>query len=91
MIEYLIRNKRAHPISEQLHITLNKEYHLLNASINGESIDNEKIYYVGTNDYLLNGGDNMTFFQNHEEVYTMDYKIRNALIDYFTKDDTLNQ
>jgi hypothetical protein len=32
----------------------------------------------------------MTFFQPNEGFYDLDYKIRNAMIDYFKKTDTIN-
>ena len=45
---------------------------------------------MATNDYLYNGGGNMTFFKPNEGLYNLDYKIRNLLIDYFKKVDTIN-
>ncbi|HMC02386.1 MAG TPA: hypothetical protein VKN14_15205, partial [Flavobacteriaceae bacterium] len=48
-----------------------------------------KTYYVATNDYLYSGGDNMTFFKPNDSLYDLNYKIRNALIDYFKKTDTI--
>jgi 2',3'-cyclic-nucleotide 2'-phosphodiesterase (5'-nucleotidase family) len=57
--------------------------------INGKALEDDKIYYVATSDYLSNGGDNMTFFKESVEKYDMDYKLRNMLIDYFKKVDTL--
>ena len=89
LVNYLLEAKRPHPISK-LHITVDSEFNLLEASINGKPIDPEKTYYVATNDYLYNGGDRMTFFQPNDSVYVMDYKIRNALLDYFTKKDTID-
>ena len=35
------------------------------------------------------GGDNMTFFKESSIKYDMDYKLRNMLIDYFKKVDTI--
>ncbi|MDP5081877.1 MAG: 5'-nucleotidase C-terminal domain-containing protein [Winogradskyella sp.] len=90
MMTYLAKAKRAHPISSQVQITLDKNFEISSATINGKPIDNSKTYYVATNDYLYDGGDEMTFFQPNEGVYTLDYKIRNVLIDYFRKKDTLN-
>jgi len=45
---------------------------------------------VATNDYLFNGGNDMTFFKPNESLYNLNYKIRNVLIDYFKKVDTIN-
>ena len=90
MMEYLSKAKRAHPVSYQLQLTLDENETVKSVTVNGESIDNSKIYYVATNDYLYNGGDGMTFFQPNEGLYVLDYKIRDVLIDNFKKKDTLN-
>ena len=89
LIDYLIRNKRAHPISG-LEIEVDSNYNLSKAEVRGELIDFNKNYLVATNDYLANGGDHMNFFKTYNEIYTLDYKIRNALIDYLEKIDTLS-
>lgn len=89
LIAYLSRAKRAHPISG-LQLELDKDFKVISSSVNGKPIEKQKIYYVATNDYLYNGGDGMVFFQPNEGEYVLDYKVRNALIDYFKKVDTLN-
>lgn len=89
LINYLCKEKRAHPISK-MQLVLNDNFEATKATIKGEEIDANKIYFVATNDYLYNGGDNMTFFKPNDSVYTLNYKIRNALIDYFKKVDTIN-
>lgn len=88
LLEYLAEAKRAHPISK-LNIVLDADGKLDKATVNGEKVDYNKSYYVLTNDYLLDGGDRMDFFKANDTVYVLDYKIRNALIDYFTKTDTI--
>lgn len=89
LLEYLAKAKRAHPISK-LKIVLNKDGQIIESSLNQIPIDFTKTYYVATNDYLINGGDGMDFFKGSEEVIVLDYKIRNSLIDYFMKTDTIN-
>ncbi|GAA4238040.1 5'-nucleotidase [Postechiella marina] len=88
LIEYLSKDKTAHPISK-LKLKLNKDYSINSATINGENIDALKTYYVATNDYLYNGGDSMTFFKPNDSLYELNYKIRNALIDNFKTVDTI--
>lgn len=88
LLDYLVEAKRAHPISK-LKIVLDAEGNLNETTIKNQPIDFEKSYYVLTNDYLLNGGDRMDFFKKRDTVYVLDYKIRNALIDYLTKTDTI--
>lgn len=89
LINYLSRAKRAHPIAG-LKIKLDKDFNTINATINNQTIQAEKTYYVATNDYLYNGGDRMTFFQTNDSLYVLNYKVRNALLDYFKKTDTIN-
>jgi 5'-nucleotidase len=89
MVEYLSEVKRAHPLSKQINITFNSNYELEQLTIKGAPLDMNKTYYVATNDYLYNGGDKMVFFKPNEGVFDVDYKIRNVLIDYFKKTDTL--
>ncbi|WP_417236041.1 5'-nucleotidase C-terminal domain-containing protein [Bizionia paragorgiae] len=89
MMHYLARAKRAHPI-QGFKLSIDKDYNIVKALVKGKAIDTAKTYYVATNDYLVNGGDNMNFFARNEGEYPLDYKIRNALIDYFKKTDTIN-
>lgn len=89
LIKYLVIDKRAHPISK-LKIVLDNDGNLKSAGLNGKPLDYSKTYNVATNDYLYNGGDSMDFFKTNDSLYVLDYKIRNVLIDYFTKIDTLN-
>ena len=89
LIDYLVIHKKAHPISG-INIVLDKNYNLLDAVINGEKIDQERIYHVATSDYLLKGGDQMNFFKKSKKNISLDYKIRNILIDYFKAVDTVS-
>ncbi|GAL65736.1 5'-nucleotidase C-terminal domain-containing protein [Jejuia pallidilutea] len=88
-INYLVSRKSANPIAG-LNIVVDKDYNLVSAKINNKAIDYNKTYYFATSDYLYNRGDNMTFFQPNEELHEINYKIRNAMIDYFKKTDTIN-
>lgn len=89
LVDYLIKAKRAHPISGMtLHIT--KKGKVKKLEIQGKTIDLNKIYNVATSDYLYNGGDRMEFFKKNKTVFDLDYKIRAILIDYFSAQDTLN-
>jgi 2',3'-cyclic-nucleotide 2'-phosphodiesterase (5'-nucleotidase family) len=89
LVTYLQHSKQAHPISG-LQIKLDKYYNLLEATIKGKPIDDNKTYHIATHDYLYNGGGKMTFFEKSDTLYYLDYKLRNLLIDYFKKHDTLN-
>ncbi len=85
---FLSKAKRAHPVSG-IKLTLDKDYNITEALVNNKPIEKDKTYYVATNDYLYSGGDRMRFFQINDTLYSLDYKIRNAMIDYFKKVDTI--
>ena len=88
MVRYLIDAGVAHPVSG-IQLDLGADNSLQQVLIQGEPLDIKKDYFVATNDYLFQGGDNMTFFAGAKEVTSLDYKIRNLLIDYFTAEDTI--
>lgn len=88
LVDYLVKEQRAHPI-HGLQIILDENMQLKSATINNKSIDINNTYFVATNDYLYGGGDRMTFFKPNENLHVLNYKIRNILIDYFTKKDTI--
>ncbi|MGB5981132.1 MAG: 5'-nucleotidase C-terminal domain-containing protein [Nonlabens sp.] len=87
LIRYLVEKKRAHPI-EGMKITLAKDGSLKEVLIGGKPLDDYETFAVATNDYLYGGGDNMIFFAD-SPVMDLDYKLRNAIIDYLRKTDTL--
>tara|TARA_R100001369_G_scaffold65446_1_gene92634 strand:- start:30494 stop:31210 length:717 start_codon:yes stop_codon:yes gene_type:complete len=89
LTQYLAAAKRAHPVSKQFQLTLTDDNAVKSATISDKKIETNKTYYVATNDYLYNGGDRMDFFHPNDSLYVLDYKIRNVLIDYFKKTDTL--
>ncbi|WP_317044391.1 5'-nucleotidase [Confluentibacter citreus] len=89
LIAYLSKSKKAHPISK-LKLIIDTNFNVVEATINGKNIEDNNTYYVATNDYLFNGGDNMTFFKPNNSVHDLNYKIRNALIDHFKKVDTIS-
>ncbi|MFE3848389.1 5'-nucleotidase C-terminal domain-containing protein [Flavobacterium sp. LB3P45] len=88
LVDYFIAEKKPHPISG-ITFTIGKDNVAKNILVQGKSIERNKIYYVGTNDYLSNGGDNMSFFKKGVQKFDLDYKLRNILIDYFKEVDTI--
>lgn len=88
MIDYLIKARTAHPIAG-MELWIDNQDKVVKALVQGEPIQDEKSYFVATNDYLFLGGDNMSFFSNSISETTLNYKIRNLLIDYFRKKDSI--
>lgn len=88
LIAYLVKSQRAHPIAG-MQLVLNNDNTVKKVTINNKPLQEGNSYYVATSDYLFNGGSNMHFFKPAEEVYELDYLVRNAMIDYFKEVDTL--
>jgi 5'-nucleotidase len=57
--------------------------------VQNKPFNKKKNYFVLTSDYLQKGGDQMDFFKNPVKLYALNYKIRDAIIDYLRKTDTL--
>ncbi len=88
LVQFLVRAKRAHPIAG-LEITVDGLGELKSIRIQGEPFNKNRNYFVATSDYLVSGGDDMVFFKDAIHITDTDYSIRNAMIDYFKKVDTL--
>lgn len=88
LVDYFIVTKKAHPLAGMT-FTIDKNNQPKNILVQGKTIEKEAIYYVATNDYLSNGGDNMNFFKKGIQKFDLDYKLRNILIDYFKEVDTI--
>lgn len=88
MVDFLIADKKPHPLSG-ITFTIDKNNQSKNILVQGKPLQKETVYYVGTNDYLSDGGDNMNFFKKGVQKFDLDYKLRNILIDYFKQVDTI--
>lgn len=88
MIAYLVKRKTAHPVSG-IELTLNSDGSLKEALIGEKPVEDGKNYFIATSDYLMNGGDRMNFFLDPVSATPVDYRIRNAMIDYFSRTDTI--
>ena len=85
---YIIAEKKPHPLSGMT-FTIDKNNFAKAILVQGKPLENDKIYYVVTSDYLANGGDNMVFFKKGVQKFDLDYKLRNIIIDYLKDVDTI--
>jgi 2',3'-cyclic-nucleotide 2'-phosphodiesterase (5'-nucleotidase family) len=88
LVDYFIATRKPHPLSG-ITFTIGKDNTAKNILVQGKPLEKEAIYYVATNDYLANGGDNMNFFKKGIQTFDLNYKLRNILIDYFKEVDTI--
>ncbi|WP_108867879.1 5'-nucleotidase C-terminal domain-containing protein [Aquimarina aquimarini] len=86
---YLAYAQRAHPIANLKLSIVKASKEAIEVKINDQPLQEDKTYLVLTTDYLQQGGDRMDFFKNPIQLYKTNYKLRNALIDYFKSVDTL--
>ena len=88
LVSFLVDSRRPNPISG-MKIVLDQNGGLESVSIGGQPFDENKTYHLATIDYLLAGGDDMSFLKENSGITALDYLLRNAMIDYFKKTDTL--
>ncbi|MCK5782216.1 MAG: 5'-nucleotidase C-terminal domain-containing protein [Flavobacteriales bacterium] len=87
LLEYMA-NSKGHPMSNiRLQI---KDKEAINVEIGGKTYDKTRNYKVITTDYLQHGGDRMYFLSDPIAIDTLSYKMRDAMIDYFEKTDTVD-
>lgn len=89
MADYLASEHIPNPVSKHILLQINTQNQVVNFKVNAKEIDPDALYWVGTTDYLLRGGDRMYFFKEAPQVLDLEYQFRNALMDYFIKIDTL--
>jgi 2',3'-cyclic-nucleotide 2'-phosphodiesterase (5'-nucleotidase family) len=58
----------------------------VNVTIDGKSINQDKLYSIATNDYLAGGNDNMIQLAQNEKRLNTGIKVRNMLLDYIKKE-----
>lgn len=90
LADYLIKHRLPHPLSKQVQLQITHDGKITHFTIHGKPFNPKATYLVATSDYLMYGGDAMYFFSNPLKTDMLDYKVRNVLIDYFTKIDTLH-
>lgn len=86
MVKYLSDSDKGHPISG-IRFIPNDESSI---EINGQKFDKNKTYTVVTNDYLQKGGDQMYFLSNPVKMEIIDAKLRDLMMQYFEKHDTIH-
>ncbi len=87
LFQYLEQRNEAHPVAKvKLELKNNK---FADIEIQNKKFDPNKNYYVLTHDYLQSGGDNMKFFIHPVSLFNTKVKVRDAIIDYLEKTDTI--
>ncbi len=61
---------------------VSRQQKLESLTINGQQVDMTRKYTVVTSDYLAQGGDKMSFFNNPVEVKNLSISVRDLIIEY---------
>jgi len=85
MVRFLSESGKGHPISG-IKFTAHDENSI---EIDGQKFDPNRNYTVVTNDYLQKGGDEMYFLSNPVKMESLDVKLRDLMLNYFEKHDTV--
>jgi 5'-nucleotidase len=88
-VTYLRNGKTGHPLSKSVQLRIAKADFLMTIHGNTVDLEEDRNYFILTTDYLQKGGDRMNFLKDPINLYPTDYKMRNALIDYLKKNDTV--
>lgn len=88
LAKFVINSGRAHPVAG-IQIIIDNNETVKELKIQGKPFNKDRNYFVATSSYLVTGGDNMGFFKDGLSFTDIDYFIRNAIIDYFKKKDTI--
>ncbi|MEO9511343.1 MAG: 5'-nucleotidase C-terminal domain-containing protein [Flavobacteriaceae bacterium] len=88
LVTFLTTSERPHPFSG-MQIILDSTGKLESVNIQGSPFDEGRSYTIATSDYLVQGGSSIGFFPKIISSTDTGYLLRNAIIDYFKKVDTL--
>ncbi|SUZ83676.1 uncharacterized protein METZ01_LOCUS36530 [marine metagenome] len=87
LIQYINKEKLAHPVSGiKIEFKGKKINRVL---IRNKKFNIDNTYYILTSNFLQEGGDKMIFFKNPLELYSLKTNIRDVLINYIMKKDTI--
>ncbi|MFW5757181.1 MAG: 5'-nucleotidase C-terminal domain-containing protein [Bacteroidota bacterium] len=89
LFEYLARAERGMPVSG-IELTL-KDQAPHQIKIQNEYFDMNKTYKILTSDYLANGGDDMTFFEDPLNYEFLDMRVRDAIIEFMLEKGEKNE
>lgn len=84
LFEYLVENNGAPFAGARVRAKGKK---IIEIKINGQDFDVTKTYKVTTSDYLASGGDKYNFFKDPVKIETLNYKLRDAIIDYMIEEN----
>lgn len=81
--------KGGEAISGNVRAVVDEDERLLRLVVDGEELDPEKTYYVGTIDYVAEGNDDMVTLANHEKIWEDDLEVSVSILRWFIRQQEL--
>ncbi|MCP9610733.1 5'-nucleotidase C-terminal domain-containing protein [Coprobacter tertius] len=77
-----IASRKGEGISKEVALVVTPDYQIKSLRIGGKPIEEDRIYTVGTIDYLANGNDGMDAFKNAVERIDSHIRLRDVMLSY---------
>ena len=81
--------KGGEAVSENIRVVTNEDGDLIRVVIDGEEMDPEKEYIVGTIDYVAEGNDDLRSFANHRKLWESEDELCVPVLEWFRQQTAL--
>ncbi|MBD5357205.1 MAG: bifunctional metallophosphatase/5'-nucleotidase [Bacteroides sp.] len=81
--------KGGEAVSGNVRVVTDDSGNLIRVVIDGEEMDPEKIYYLGTIDYVAEGNDDLRTLANHKKIWFDDEEVAGPMLRWFVRQTEL--
>lgn len=78
----IIARRGGEGVSKQVEVKIGKDGKAYGLKINGEKIDDSRLYTIATIDYIANGNDELISFKNSVSRTDLDLRLRDVMLQY---------
>lgn len=78
----IIARRGGEGVSKQVEVKIGKDGKAYGLKINGEKIDDSRLYTIATIDYIANGNDELIPFKNSVSRTDLDLRLRDVMLQY---------
>lgn len=78
----IIARRGGEGVSKQVEVKIRKDGKAYGLKINGEKIDDSRLYTIATIDYIANGNDELIPFKNSVSRTDLDLRLRDVMLQY---------
>ena len=81
--------KGGEAVSGNVRVVTDNDNNLIRVVIDGEEMDPQKTYLLGTIDYVAEGNDDLRTLANHEKIWTDDVEVGVPILEWFKRQSEL--